>query len=594
MDQNNNNQSAVFNTIPCSDGKMAQMHIEKVRKVIPIIFLPGVMGSNLKVKAEAGKNQNTKKIWCLDSSLSMANWLLMGAKARKIKLDPEKTEVDYRGIVTDAAEDEISDIKNNYTSVINEYTKDVVIHNRDLVDKFKDGALNKDQKIEQAKNNHPENQLFDNRRKRGWGSVGYMSYGKFLETLQSYLFQPNRQLSSKLTSLDKKLPFVLEKGSKTQLTFTKNEIEICKNYDFPVYAMGYNWLKSNAESAEQLKTLVEETIPKFYKKRGKVCDKVILITHSMGGLVARYYTEVLGGREKVYGVINGVQPSTGAAAAYTRMKRGNEAGWIMSNVLGKDAAEMTAVCAQAPGPLQLLPSGEYRAKCSTSEEYVPEWLTITTPDGKSQSFPQTNPYDDIYTNKGQWWCVCEPHLINPLNTKYDLTTMQTDWIKYELLIDKIVKPFHEKIAGKYHPNTYVFFGIEESGNTIREELLTYERVHWQSKIIEYSSILAQWPPENYIGDNNRLDLKELNEERTLKTNATEKKRRIKIKYTLKKADSNGDGTVPKSSGEIPIAKIQARMHIPVGHAPAYDNVISQEFILRAIVDIIQKVSKNEQ
>lgn len=36
------------------------------------------------------------------------------------------------------------------------------------------------------------------------------------------------------------------------------------------------------------------------------------------------------------------------------------------------------------------------------------------------------------------------------------------------------------------------------------------------------------------------------------------------------------------------------MHIPVEHAPAYDDVISQEFILRAIVDIIQKVSKNEQ
>lgn len=543
MDQNNNNQSAVFNTVPRSDGKMAQMHIEKERKVIPIIFLPGVMGSNLKVKAEAGKNQNTEKIWCLDSKFTMANWLFRGAKARKIILNPDRTEVDYDGTISDAPKDEI--------------------------------------------------QLFGARRERGWGSVGYMSYGEFLETLQSCLFQPNGQLSSKLTSLNKKLPFVLEQGSKTQLTFTKNEIEICKNYDFPLYAMGYNWLKSNEESAEQLQTLVEETI-KFYKKRGKVCDKVILITHSMGGLVARFYTEVLGGREKVYGVINGVQPSTGAAAAYTRMKRGNEAGWIMANVLGKDAAEMTAVCAQAPGPLQLLPSGEYRAKCSTSEKYVPEWLTITTPDEKSQSFPQTNPYDDIYLNKEQWWCVCEPHLINPLNTKYDKTIMQEDWQEYEKLIRIQVKSFHEKIAGKYHPNTYVFFGIEESGNTIREELLTYERVHWQGKFIESSSMFEEQPPKNYIGDNNRLNLRELNEDRTLKTNATEKKRSIKIKYTLKKADSNGDGTVPKSSGEIPIAKIQARMHIPVEHAPAYDDVISQEFILRAIVDIIQKVSKNEQ
>lgn len=553
MDKNNNRQSAVFNTVLRSDEKMAKMHIEKERKVIPIIFLPGVMGSNLKAKSETGKNQNTKKIWCLDSAASMANWFFMGAKARKIKLKPDRTEVDFRGKISDASEAEI--------------------------------------------------QLFGDRRERGWGSISYLGYGEFLKIFQSYLYQPNGQLSSKLTNLINDLPFVLDEGSKEQLIFKENEIEICKNYDFPLYAMGYNWLESNAESAEKLKTLVEETIPKFYKKRGRVCDKVILITHSMGGLVARFYTELLGGREKVYGVINGVQPSTGAAAAYTRMKRGNEDDWIMANILGKDAAEMTAVCAQAPGPLQLLPSGEYRAKSLTSEKYVPEWLTITTPDGKSESFPKTNPYDDIYLNKEQWWCACEPHLINPLNTRYDKTTMQKDWQEYEKLICIQVKSFHEKIADKFHPNTYVFFGIEESGNTIREELLTYERVHWQGKFIDSSSIFAERPPKNYIGDNNRLNLKELNEDRTLKANANEskddniaslKKRSIKIKYTLKEANDDGDSTVPKSSGEIPIEKIQVRMHIPVKHGSPYDEDICQEFALRAIVAIIQKVNKNEQ
>ncbi|MCX8648971.1 hypothetical protein J3U21_01305 [Gilliamella sp. B2776] len=601
MDKNNDPQSAVFHTVPRSNKKMEKIHIEKERKVIPIIFLPGVMGSNLKVKSTNGKDSNTKKVWRLDSSASVAGWALWGvggAKARKKELDPEKTEVDYRGTVIDAAEKEISNIKK-------QYIKDIAKYSKYQVNKIYDETVIRNQKIKQAINNHPENRLFGVRRARGWGSVGYKSYGKFLETFQSYLFQPNGQLSSKVKSLIKALPFELEKGSKAKLTFNNDQIQIFKNYDFPLYAMGYNWLESNEKSAKRLKILVEETIPRFYKKRGRTCDKVILITHSMGGLVARYYTEVLGGREKVYGVINGVQPSTGAAAAYTRMKRGSEAygsstmiNWATANVLGKDAAEMTAVCAQAPGPLQLLPS----------EKYVSKWLIITAPNGKSYSFPQKNPYDDIYLNKYHWWCVCEPHLINPLNSKHDLATMRIDWQNYKKLIYRDVKPFHEKIANKYHPNTYVFFGIENNRNKMRKQFFTYQTVHWQGKVIKGYQKEEKRPAMNHIGANNRLDLNEITEIRTLKASfndwkevkrdyhffwgtqtVSEKRGNIAEEYTLKKADSNGDGTVPQSSGEIPLNQIQARMHIPVEHEPAYQNAIGQEFALRAIVDIIQKV-----
>ncbi len=76
------------------------------------------------------------------------------------------------------------------------------------------------------------------------------------------------------------------------------------------------------------------------------CHKVILVTHSMGGLVARYYSECLTepgpGRDKIYGIVHGVMPSIGAAATYTRMKRGTEnpesgmagaAGYVTSHVL---------------------------------------------------------------------------------------------------------------------------------------------------------------------------------------------------------------------------------------------------------------------
>ncbi len=100
-----------------------------------------------------------------------------------------------------------------------------------------------------------------------------------------------------------------------------------------------------------------------YQTQGMKCSKVILVTHSMGGLVARYYSECLEGRDKIYGIVHGVMPSVGAAATYTRMKRGTEntesglagaVGYLTSHILGRNAAEMVAIGSQSSGALELL------------------------------------------------------------------------------------------------------------------------------------------------------------------------------------------------------------------------------------------------
>ena len=479
------------------------------------------------------------------------------------------------------------------------------------------------EQIKKAVENHPENKLFGTRQERGWGTVGYFSYGVFLDTFQSWLYQPTGELSLKLQSLIEKHSFKLASTEKTTLTFDGDDIKKLENYDFPLYAMGYNWLESNAESAKRLKKLVEETIPAFYKKQGRICDKVILMTHSMGGLVARYYTEALGGSEKVYGVINAVQPSIGAAAAYTRMKCGNQKNFIMDNVLGKDGAEMTAVLAQAPGPLQLLPGIEYGKN----------WLTISPPlgGGDKKQYPETDPYKEIYLNKKEWWCVCEPHLINPFNKKHNKKIMESD---YENIINNDVKKFHEKISGKYHPNTYAFYGVDveavdaEKRNEkkededkesiiIGEKFLTYDEVNWygEYKKIDFESGIKR-PSDQYIGDKNRLNLREKRAKRTI---AIETKKREKGEseaesnqqgnidfqvtynaecYTLEPAKGNGDGTVSRRSGEIPKKpkeSIRALTYLAVGHESAYKkSEKARDFALRAIVDIIVKIVKVEE
>lgn len=155
------------------------------------------------------------------------------------------------------------------------------------------------QKIAAVIRRNPENRRFGSRQERGWGAAGYISYGEFLDEFQQSLFdEPKDDTPSVLNKLLQAPSFTLDKGSKTTLTPDKQQIDHCDNFYFPVHVMGYNWLQSNEDSAKALKKLVEITLPNYYKKRGQTCDKVILVTHSMGGLVARCYTQALDGAKK--------------------------------------------------------------------------------------------------------------------------------------------------------------------------------------------------------------------------------------------------------------------------------------------------------
>ena len=176
------------------------------------------------------------------------------------------------------------------------------------------------------------------------------------------------------------------------------------------------------------------------------CHKVILVTHSMGGLVARYYSECLDldggtGNQNIYGIVHGVMPSTGAAPAYTRMKRGTEnpessaKGYITSQILGRNAAEMTAICSQSAGPLELLPSVDYGT----------DWLKITDRHGVTTSLPGNNPYANLYLKRDVWWKLIDENLLNPYNVSLDKIQIEADWEIYSGIMAK-VKEFHDKIS----------------------------------------------------------------------------------------------------------------------------------------------------
>ncbi len=83
-----------------------------------------------------------------------------------------------------------------------------------------------------------------------------------------------------------------------------------------VYCCGYDWRQDNARSALRLAEVVEEALADTRE------DRVIIVAHSMGGLVARYYCHALGGESRVHALVLIGSPTLGAPTAYVQLKAG--------------------------------------------------------------------------------------------------------------------------------------------------------------------------------------------------------------------------------------------------------------------------------
>ncbi|WP_241630479.1 esterase/lipase family protein, partial [Rosenbergiella nectarea] len=357
-------------------------------KVIPVIFLPGVMGSNLK------EIDSDDKVWCVDMSLGLdaLTWVFKSKKERKALLNPLSTEVDGRGTV--------------------------------LYDDL-------------------EGRVFPSRTARGWGSALYKSYGEALHVLQFMLNDAHILIDNLKNGTIRRTSRQLLIGEdlgaeKGEDALTEAEVRRSYDYLFPLHVFGYNWLQSNADSAVQLDRYIKKVLASYQDRLA--VDKVILVTHSMGGLVARYYSEELNGRDNILGIVHGVMPDLGSPTAYRRMKTGERG--IVGAVIGDDAASLMPVLAQSPGPLQLLPG----------KAYGQGWLRIHS-DTEKVSKPVSDPYTEIYLNEEDWWRLCEKELL--------LNDVSKEWKAYQSRIKKDVENFIEKLHGQYHPNTYAFYGASE-------------------------------------------------------------------------------------------------------------------------------------
>lgn len=492
------NQNEVIITPEYDDNGKANYHLPNAKtdknlvavcpkvadKVIPVIFLPGVMGSNLKDEDGGG-------IWRANfyKGLDMISWGFKDGEERKKLLNHKTTFVDDKG---------------------------KILYNEQV-----DG-------------------IFPSRKKRGWGTALYLSYGEMLDALQ-FMLNDQHLLLENLAGATKHLTFrqqLIGENMRAELgeePLTDEEVRHSYEFLFPLHVFGYNWLQSNSESAKKLDKYVSDVL-ELYCGRLAV-EKVILITHSMGGLVARHYSENMAGRDKILGIIHGVMPDLGSPATYRRMKTGERG--LVGAIIGSNAEEMMPVLAQSPGPLQLLPGKAYGSG----------WLKIKSA-GKIQSKPLADPYEEIYLNELDWWRLCEKDLL--------LGDEEKEWDKYFNNIKKIVRKFIEGLNGKYHPQTWAFYGAS-SEHPSDESLIWSERPY-------------KLPLPTYRESAGR-------------------------KFELTSSASPGDGTVPVKSGRIGWSGLRSLLATKVDHEGAYASNIQKgketsmalKFTLRAIVKMVQSV-----
>lgn len=376
------------------------------REAIPIIFVPGFMGSRLR-NALSGK-----MVWDPDDGRFMVD------KHAGVWIGPQ----DKKAILVGEAFD------SGYLEPFSHKVHDPV-HNAKYFSELPKA-------IDQ-----------------GWGGLYWDSYGDILQKLSAADWQHDL-------------------------------VKAC--FKMPVYAFAYNWTDDVYNLSLQLKDYISEVISQH---RADGCQQVILVTHSMGGLVSRAASEIRGARDKILGIVHGVQPVTGSAAAYWRMKAGLErpAGkGLRKSVLnslsawsiGTNGKEVTAVLANLPGGLELLPTKHYN-------DGKP-WILFFDQNGNpidEMALPNENPFK-FYEIRGECWSLVDSSLLTP--GEKDPVLQQGGWSDY-IRVLRMARDFHEGVEGrsglelKSHPQTHVFWGIgfeNPTADVIRYKLAkrTWKRI----------------------------------------------------------------------------------------------------------------------
>ena len=441
-------------------------------KVIPVIFLPGVMGSNLrmsKVRQNELKRPDNRA-WRPDdlvdksgkvaivTGYGMGGWLKNATpQERQLIFDPNETEVEYyhytenkgrfdpEGKETLAADARHQNVPDDLDPI------PPLISNR----ASRSNGKGNSRAAGPARIETPAQIA----RWRGWSEVLFAgAYGEILKNAENYL--NNMLVKGKVNPIWQDV-FADPRsfGAASGAPIGEADLRRIASCWYPVHAMGYNYMVSNAKSAKVIAERIRGLV-KGYQNRGFKCDEVIVVTHSMGGLLGRAllhpsYGKLLNDKSvKVLGMYHNVMPTMGAASAYKRMRFGFQEKWgyvasLEASVLAIDGRHATAILANTPAPLEMLPGPAYGE----------DWLKVVDVSGKTLwSWPRegATALDSIYLQPASaWWRLVNPLWVNPANVSKKLG----GGLKNVYMRLEVANKFLHSIERTFHPtNCYASFG----------------------------------------------------------------------------------------------------------------------------------------
>lgn len=114
-------------------------------------------------------------------------------------------------------------------------------------------------------------------------------------------------------------------------------------------AFAYDWRLSNRYNAQRLKDTVESVLDRWRAAQHDDDPELVFLCHSMGGLLTRYYLEVLGGAQITRRLLTMGTPYRGAATSLLQLVNGVRKG------IGPLRLDLTAFARSCPSTHQLLP-----------------------------------------------------------------------------------------------------------------------------------------------------------------------------------------------------------------------------------------------
>lgn len=542
---------------PTADTKRCAMVVKT--SVIPVLFVPGIMGSNLNY---VDKDGNTQEAWGPPNNIvsgfgQVLNfWAALSAADRAERLNPYSTSVKWDGPVEAVPNTfgDVDDAQGGYT-----------LNGKKL-------AL-----------------------KRGWGSVHKDSYGAFLVKLQSLLdqmcFETSEEPWKSLLALRPERSAKARQAESADISpVTPAELDHARDFHYPVYACGYNWIHNNEFSATGYKSgpdagvsalsdQVDRILADIRAHRDKACNQVILVTHSMGGLVARAYAKAH--PDKILGIVHGVMPATGAPATYKRVRAGfggeggGIEGWGTSKILGPDADRAAPPILNSEGALQLLPWPDYGAGIDAehigSNPPLSQWLQVRR---KGQTTPVFAPGRDEVLMGANWFSLLPSDIRNEYvgrNSGVIRNKRVTPSDEREMALRRArgitEKPEDDRRAlnarlvrvGEFQDNhrgfylngkTFAFYGSDPAQRS------------WWSHVWE-----GDIPVGISAADMQRAVLKKDDGEGKVVITLPDRR---DVLLTIAPASDSGDGTVPSPSGMAPqIAGVPSFVHQGYDHQSAY-------------------------